>query len=114
MVVDSIGLDQVLPATASSTGYLSTGNGCTKTIGDDANSLTAAGPGGSGTCQLDPGSCTGSIHAYASDYHDIPTCDNSAVIGNLAIPAIADRTAILLICAPKEGDFRTLFIPLDE
>ena len=114
LVVDSNGLDQVPPATADSTWYFSTGNGCTKTVGDDAGSLTAAGPGGTGTYQLDPGSYTGSIHAYPSDATDLPTCANSPLIGNLAIRAIADRTTILLIYGPKDGDFRTLFIPLDN
>ncbi len=114
LVVDSNGFDQVLPAAANSTWYFSTGNGCTKTVGDDANSLTAAGPGGTGTYQLDPGSYTGSIHAYASDATDLPTCDNSPLIGNIAVKAIADRTVVLLIYGPKDGDFRTLFIPLDN
>ncbi len=114
LVVDSTGLDQVLPATADSTWYFSTGSGCTKTVSDDANSLTAAGPGGTGTYQLDPGSYTGSIHAYASDATDLPTCDNSPLIGNIAIKAIADRTVVLLIYGPKDGDFRTLLIPLDS
>jgi hypothetical protein len=113
LVVDSLGLDQVLPATANSTWYFSTGNGCTKTIGDDANSLTAAGPGGTGTYQLDPGSYTGSIYAYPSDATAFPTCNTNALIGNLAIQAVAGRTVILLIYGPKVGDLRTLFIPLD-
>jgi hypothetical protein len=46
-----------------------------------------------GTCQLDPGSDTGSIHAQASDDAASPTCDNSALIGNRAIHAVADRVA---------------------
>ena len=28
-------------------------------------------------------------------------------------PEFADQTAILLVYAPKDGDLRTLFIPLD-
>jgi hypothetical protein len=67
-----------------------------------------------GTYQLDPGSYTGSIHAYAKDDSSFPTCDNNALLGNVAIHAVVDQTAILLIHAPKGGDLRTLFIPLDN
>jgi len=114
LVVDTYGVEQVLAAPDSSTWFLGTGKGCTKTIGDDANSLTGAGPGSAGTYQLDPGSYSGSIHAYAKDDASFPTCDNPALIGNLAIQAVGDRTAILLIYGPKETDLRTLFIPLNE
>jgi len=114
LVVDTNGVDQVMAAPDSSTWFLSTGKGCTKTIGDDANSLTGAGPGSAGTYQLDSGSYSGSIHAYAKDDTSFPTCDNPALISNLAIQAVADQTAILLIYGPKDGDFRTLFIPLDS
>ncbi len=71
-------------------------------------------PAGVAELGLDPGSDAGSIHAQAKDDAASATGDNSALIGNLAIRAIADRTAILLTCAPKDGDFRTLFVPLDE
>jgi hypothetical protein len=67
-----------------------------------------------GTYQLDPGSYTGSIHAYARGNAAFPTCDNSALIGNVAIHAVAYQTAILLIYAPKGGDLRTLVIRLDN
>lgn len=113
LLVDTYGLENVLAAPDSATWYLSAGNGCAKGINDDANSLTGAGPGGGGVYQLDPGSYTGSFHAYARDDSSVPTCDNSALLGNLAIHAVADQTAILLVYAPKDGDLRTLFIPLD-
>jgi hypothetical protein len=113
LVVDTNGTQNVIKAPDSATWFFSTGTGCTKAINDDANSLSGAGPGGGGTYQLDPGSYTGSIHAYAKDDPSIPTCDNPALIGNLAIKAVADQTAILLVYAPKDGDLRTLFIPLD-
>jgi hypothetical protein len=103
----------VLTAPDSTTWYFSAGTGCTKAINDDANTLSGVGPGGGSTYQLDPGSYTGSIHAYASDDTTIPTCDNPALVGNLAIKAVADQTAILLVYAPKDGDLRTLLIPLD-
>jgi hypothetical protein len=32
----------------------------------------------------------------------------------VAIQAVADRTAILLIYGPKDGDLRTLVTPLDN
>ncbi len=113
LVVDTNGTENVIAKPDSATWFFSAGSGCTKGINDDANSLTGAGPGGGGTYQLDPGSYTGSIHAYAKDNSSIPTCDNPALIGNLAIKAIAGQTAILLIYAPKDGDLRSLFIPLD-
>jgi hypothetical protein len=113
LIVDSNGVENVIAKPDSATWFFSAGTGCTKAINDDANSLSGAGPGGGGTYQLDPGSYTGSIHSYAKDDPSIPTCDNAALIGNLAIKAAADQTAILLIYAPKDGDLRTLFIPLD-
>ena len=113
LIVDSNGVENVIAKPDSATWFFSAGTGCTKAINDDANTLSGAGPGGGGTYQLDPGSYTGSIHAYAKDDPSIPTCDNAALIGNLAIKAVADQTAILLIYAPKDGDLRTLFIPLD-
>jgi hypothetical protein len=113
LFVDTNGSENVIAKPDSTTWYFSAGTGCTKAINDDANTLSGAGPGGGGTYQLDPGSYTGSIHAYAKDDPSIPTCDNPALIGNLAIKAIADQTAILLVYAPKDGDLRTLFIPLD-
>ena len=113
LFVDTNGTENVLTAPDSTTWYFSAGTGCTKAINDDANSLSGAGPGGGGTYQLDPGSYTGSIHAYAKDDSTFPTCDNAALVGNLAIKAVSDQTAILLVYAPKDGDLRTLFIPLD-
>ena len=113
LIVDSNGVENVIAKPDSATWFFSAGTGCTKAINDDANSLSGAGPGGGGTYQLDPGSYTGSIHAYASDDTTIPTCDNPSLVGNLAIKAVADQTAILLVYAPKDGDLRTLFIPLD-
>jgi len=71
-------------------------------------------PAGVTELGLDPSSDAGSTHAQAKDDAAFATGDNPAPIGNLAIPAIADRTAILLTCAPRDGDFRTLFISLDE
>jgi hypothetical protein len=113
LFVDTNGTENVLTAPDSTAWYFSAGTGCTKAINDDANTLSGVGPGGGSTYQLDPGSYTGSIHAYASDDTTIPTCDNPALVGNLAIKAVADQTAILLVYAPKDGDLRTLFIPLD-
>jgi hypothetical protein len=113
LVVDTNGIDQVIAAPDKATWFFSAGTGCTKGITDDANTLTGAGPGSAGTYQLDPGAYTGSIHAYAKDDSSVPTCDNPAILGNLAIQVAADQTAILLIYAPKDGDLRSLFIPLD-
>jgi hypothetical protein len=113
LFVDTNGTENVLTAPDSTAWYFSAGTGCTKAINDDTNTLSGVGPGGGSTYQLDPGSYTGSIHAYASDDTTIPTCDNPALVGNLAIKAVADQTAILLVYAPKDGDLRTLFIPLD-
>ena len=113
LIVDTTGVENVIAKPDSATWFFSAGTGCTKGINDDANSLTGAGPGSGGTYQLDPGSYTGSIHAYAKDDPSIPTCDNAALIDKLAIKAVADQTAILLIYAPKDGDLRTVFIPLD-
>ena len=113
LLVDTNGTENVLTAPDSTAWYFSAGTGCTKAINDDTNTLSGVGPGGGSTYQLDPGSYTGSIHAYASDDTTIPTCDNPALVGNLAIKAVADQTAILLVYAPKDGDLRTLLIPLD-
>lgn len=114
LLVDTNGTENVIAKPDSTTWYFSAGTGCTKAINDDANTLSGVGPGSGSTYQLDPGSYTGSIHAYASDATDLPTCDNSPLIGNIAIKAVADRTVVLLIYGPKDGDFRTLFIPLDN
>lgn len=112
LVVDTVGIDQVLPATDGSTWYFGTGNGCTKAIDDDANTLTAAGPGSAGTYQLEPGAYTGSIYAYGSDFNGFPTCDGSPLVGDVGIQAVADQTTVLLVYAPKDGDIRTLVVPL--
>ena len=114
LIVDTNGVDQVLSSPDKATWFFSAGTGCTKGIDDDANTLTGAGPGSAGTYQLDPGRYTGSIHAYANDSSDVPTCDNPALLGGIPITAVADQTAILLIYAPKDGDLRSLFIPLAE
>ncbi len=113
LIVDTSGTENVIAKPDSATWFFSAGKGCTKGINDDANSLTGAGPGSGETYQLDPGAYTGSLHAYAKDDATFPTCDNAALLGNLAITAVADQTAILLVYAPKDGDLRTLFIPLD-
>ncbi|HYN47946.1 MAG TPA: hypothetical protein VER83_03720 [Candidatus Nanopelagicales bacterium] len=113
LVVDTNGVEQVLAEPDSTTWFFSAGSGCTKGIGDSADTLTGAGPGSAGTYQLDPGSYTGSIHAQAKDDSTFPTCDNGALIGNLAIQAVADQTAILLIYGTKDEDLRSLFIPLE-
>ena len=113
LIVDTTGVENVIAKPDSTTWFFSAGTGCTKGINDDANSLTGAGPGSAGTYQLDPGSYTGSIHAYAKDDPSIPTCDTAALIDQLAFKAVADQTAILLIYALKDGDLRTVFIPLD-
>jgi hypothetical protein len=114
LVVDTVGIDNVLPSTNGSTWYLGIGDGCTKTIGDSDDTLTAAGPGSAGTYQLDPGSYKGSIYSEASDFNGLPTCDGSPLVGNVDVQAVADQTTILLVYAPKDGDIRTLVVPLDE
>ena len=113
LIVDTNGVENVIAKPDSATWFFSAGKGCTKGINDDANSLTGAGPGSGGTYQLDPGAYTGSLHAYAKDDATFPTCDNPPLLKDLAITAVAGQTAILLVYAPKDGDLRTLFIPLD-
>ena len=78
----------------------------------ERDTVPGARPGCPAATQPFPGLYTGSIHAYAKDDSSFPTCDNKALLGNVAIHALADQTAILLIYAPK--DLRTLFIPLDN
>lgn len=112
LFVDTVGIDNVLSATDGSAWYFGTGNGCTKAIDDDANTLTAAGPGSAGTYLLEPGAYTGSIYAYGSTFNGLPTCDGSPLVGNVAVQAVADQTTVLLVYAPKDGDIRTLVVPL--
>jgi hypothetical protein len=114
LVVDSVGIDEVIENPDDWIYNFSLGDGCAKAIGDDEFSLTGVGPGTSGTYLLDPGSYTGSIHARAFDNFDVPTCDGEPILGDLDFDLEADQKAALFIYAPRDGEFRSKFVLLTE
>lgn len=114
LVVDSTGMDQVLSSPEESSFFFSVGDGCAKAAGDSDFSLTAIGPGTSGTYLLDPGSYSGSIHEHARDDSDVPSCDDDPVLEDLEIDAAPDEEALLLFYASEDREFDALFVPLER
>jgi hypothetical protein len=114
LIVDSVGIDQVIENPEDVIYNFSLGDGCAKAIGDNDFSLTGVGPGTSGTYLLDPGSYTGSIHARAFDDFDPATCDGQPILDNLTFDLEADQKAVLFIYAASDGDFRSQFVSLTE
>ena len=112
LVVTAVGLDNVLANPDAATWYLSLGNGCTKGVGDDEFTQTALSPGAGASYDVDPGANTAAIHAYGMDNTSIPDCSNAAIVGDIPLTLAADRTTALFIFAPKDGDLRTLVVPL--
>lgn len=114
LVVSSVGIDEVIENPDDSIFNFSLGDGCAKAIDDDEFSLTAVGPGTSGTYLLDPGSYTGSIHARAFDDFTPATCDGEPILDDIEFDLEADQKAALFIYAPKDGEFRSQFVSLTE
>ena len=114
LVVDTVGLDNVLTDADTQTWFLSLGHGCAMAIGDDANTLSPIGPGTAATYELDPGTYSGSIHAYSSDSTELPDCSNTPLLDKLKISIAAGSTTLSFTYAPKDGDLRTLALVLDK
>ncbi len=114
VIVSSVGIENIMAKPDAEHWYLSTGNGCTKSIGDSQDTLTGNGPGSGATYSLTPGTYSASIVSVPGSSQDFPTCTGPSIVGSVPLTVTADRSVLLFIYAAKQGDLKTMVLPLDH
>lgn len=111
LMVNTVALENVTTDSDDAYMLVSTGGtGCARAVSD-----TDGGRGLLGR-QLDyllaPGSASISFHRYPSDGSG-GDCSESPFLADVPVTLAADERALLLLYAPKVGDYRTLLVPLE-
>jgi hypothetical protein len=116
LIVSTVGLEQILPDPGAAGLYLkvSGDSGCTKAIGNDEFTLSAAGPGSATPYSLDPGSYTAAIYSIPNSSGDFPQCTGTPFVGDIAVSISADQTSLLEVYGPTADDIRTMVLPFDK
>lgn len=115
LIVDTVGLDNVLSSADTTTYFFGVGKGCAKALGDDESTMSSVGPGSAATYELDPGTYKGAIYSYPADSQNPATCSEKPIVPNIPITIAAGETALSFTFAPKDGgDLKTLVLALDK
>ncbi len=113
LTVVSTGLDAILSDVSSQSWFVSFGNGCEPGLGNapGSGSTSAVSPGQTGaTYEIEPGQHTVTIHAHPSD--QAPDC-STPPIAEAQVEAKSGVTDVLFLYAPKDGDLRSIMVPLE-
>jgi hypothetical protein len=102
--LETFGLDEVIDRT-SVVLYLSTGSGCLPAVGDTQRSYTRLRPGSTVGYELPPGRHTATIHTAEA-------CAGPTFTSPVPITVEEGGRSLLILYAPRDGDFRSLFVPL--
>jgi hypothetical protein len=110
LTVVGTGLDKVLADPEASSWFLSLGNGCEAGLGSDSGVTVEVGPGQTGALfGVDAGNQTVTIHTASPTSG--PDCSGTPV-ATAAFDASAGQSAVLFLYAPKDGDIRSMLVPL--
>jgi hypothetical protein len=102
--LDTFGLDKVMDDT-DVTLYISTGSGCVPAVGDTERSYARLRPGFAVGYELPPGRHTATIHTDAA-------CAGPVVTRRVPITVEEGGRSLLILYAPRDGEVRSLFVPL--
>lgn len=105
VTVDSRGIEQVLSKAAEMRWFFSVGGGCAKSTRDNDFSLAGVGPGTAAAYALAPGEHTGTIY-------DDEDCE-ARPVATTTFTVKEGVHSILFLYAPKDGDVRTVVVPLE-
>jgi hypothetical protein len=110
LTVVGTGLDHVLSDPEASSWYLSLGNGCEAGLGNGPGITVQVGPGQTAALfGVDPGQRTVTVHTASPTGG--PDCSGAPVV-TVPLDAAAGEAAVLFLYAPKDGDIRSLLVPL--
>jgi hypothetical protein len=108
-----VNMHGIEPAVATPEGmnwYLSAGQGCTRSINDTPDTLTASGPGDGTKFAFDPGTYTLSLHPSTPD--GFPDCSTPALISGITVTITAGTNSVLVVYAVTATDVRSMVLPL--
>jgi hypothetical protein len=110
--ISAIGLDKILKNPDSLSWIVSFGAGCAPGINGDANNISIIDPGTTGAdYALDPGQVTISLHPYDGSSGNLPDCTNASAL-DTQVQAAAGQKLLLILYAPKDGQLKSLLIPV--
>ena len=111
LIVTSAGLDEIMTSQADKTWYVGLGNGCDGGLGSGPGITTTVSPGATGAeYELTPGAVTVGIYAGPSD--QIGTCTGEP-IAQAQVEAKANVLDVFILYAPKDGQLKSMMIPLE-
>jgi hypothetical protein len=110
LLVNMHGIDGIVQPPEGTTWYLSTGQGCTKALGNDEYTLSAAGPGDGAQYPFDPGGVTVSLHPSAPDA--FPDCSTPPLISGVTASIAAGQTTLVVVFAPTPTEVRSMVLSL--
>lgn len=90
--------------------FMSTGNGCTKAIGNDEFTLDAAWPGDGTRYGLAPGDYTLSFHP--SPVGDFPSCTTTPTLSGVKASVTGGVTTLVVAYAPSATEIKTMVLSL--
>ncbi len=90
--------------------FMSTGQGCTKAIGNSDFTLDAAWPGDGTRYELAPGDYTLSFHP--SPVGDFPNCSTTPTLAGVRAKVAAAETTLVVAYAPSPNDIKTMVLSL--
>lgn len=106
LMVDTVGLEEVLAEPSTYRMFFGIGTGCYKAVKDTESSMQSVGPGTGATFAFDPGRYSGTV------YND-PNCAANPIVQNVPFEIAAGGRSMLFVYAPKENDFRAAVVPLE-
>ena len=112
LTIAPIGLDKILKNADPIEWIVSFGHGCDPGINGDANDVSMISPKSTGgEYALDAGQTTVSFHPYDTTSGNLPDCSNTSIL-DAQVQATAGQKLVLVIYAPKDGQLKTLLIPV--